>query len=153
MNENQIYNALQRGGAFALPYLLKMEHPQSGALYFVNNTDDVTLNGVTYKASSFEYTAPQTIGGVLKNGQLEITAIDNAVIDLIDTSDELFKVTATGVLNSDGTVTAFKSYRHQYGTATISEEMKIIISFSNDDRMEMSFPPYVFDADNNSGNA
>ena len=89
----------------------------------------------------------------MKSGQLEITAIDNSVIDIIDNSDELFEITAIGVLNDDGTVTAMKMYRHQYGSATTTEDMRVVIAFTNDDRLSMTFPPYIFDADNNRGNA
>lgn len=153
MTQNEVFNALHRGGAFSLPYLIKMYHPIYGALYFVNNNEDVIFNGVTYNASTFKYTRPQTIGGVLKNGVLEITAIQNEVIDIIEKSDELFEVTAVGVLDKAGSITAIKTFKHQYGTAVTDEQMKVIISFTNDDRLEMTFPPYVFDADNNRGNA
>lgn len=153
MTQNEVFNALHRGGAFSLPYLIKMYHPTYGALYFVNNNEDVIYNGNTYHASNFNYTRPQTIGGVLKNGILEITAIDNEVIDIIEKSDELFEVTAVGVLDKAGSITAIKTFKHQYGTAVTDEQMKVIISFTNDDRLEMTFPPYVFDADNNRGNA
>ena len=153
MTQDEVFNALQTGGAFSLPYLIKMYHPDYGALYFVNNNEDVTYNGNIFLASTFKYTPPQTVGGVLRNGTLEITAIDNNVIDIIDKSDELFQITAIGVLNDDGTVTAMKMYKHQYGSATTNEEMKVVISFTNDDRLEMVFPPYVFDSDNNRGNA
>ena len=152
MTQNEIYNALQKGGAYSLPYLIRMYHPSYGAMYFVNNTDDIEYNGHTYKASAFKYTRPKTIGGVLKNGSLEITAIDNEAIDIIELSDELFTVDAVGVIN-DGTVTPIKSFHHQYGNATTDETMKITITFTNDDRLGMVFPPYVFDAENNRGNA
>lgn len=153
MTQNEVFNALHRGGAFSLPYLIKMYHPNYGALYFVNNNEDVEYNGILYHASSFKYTRPQTIGGVLKNGVLEITAIQNEVIDIIENSDELFEVTAVGVLDKAGSITPIKAFKHQYGTAVTDEQMKVIISFTNDDRLEMTFPPYVFDADNNRGNA
>jgi hypothetical protein len=153
MTQNEIFNALYSGGAFSLPYLIKMYHPAHGALYFVNNNEDVIYDGNTYTASTFKYTRPQTIGGVLKNGVLEITAIQNEVIDIIEKSDELFEVTAVGVLDAGGTITPIKSFKHQYGTAVTDEQMKVTISFTNDDRLEMTFPPYIFDADNNRGNA
>jgi hypothetical protein len=153
MTQNEIFNALYSGGAFSLPYLIKMYHPTHGALYFVNNNEDVVYDGNTYTASTFKYTRPQTIGGVLKNGVLEITAIQNEVIDIIEKSDELFEVTAVGVLDAGGTITPIKSFKHQYGTAVTDEQMKVTISFTNDDRLEMTFPPYIFDADNNRGNA
>lgn len=153
MTQDEIFNALHRGGAFSLPYLIKMYHPTFGALYFVNNNENVTYNGITYNASTFKYIRPQTIGGVLKNGVLEITAIQNEVIDIIEKSDELFEITAVGVLNNNGDITPIKTFKHQYGTAVTDEQMKVVISFTNDDRLEMQFPPYVFDADNNRGNA
>ena len=153
MTQNEVFNALTRGGAFSLPYLIKMFHPNYGTLLFVNNNEDVIFNGETYNASTFKYTRPQTIGGVLKNGTLEITAIKNEVIDIIEKSDELFTVTAVGVIDNGGIITPLKTFKHQYGTAVTDEQMKVIISFTNDDRLDMTFPPYVFDADNNRGNA
>ena len=65
MTQDQIFNALHRGGAFSLPYLIKMYHPDYGSLYFVNNNEDVSYDGHTFTASTFNYTPPQTIGGVL----------------------------------------------------------------------------------------
>lgn len=152
MTQNEVFNALSNGGSFALPYLIRMQHPDFGALYFVNNNEDVTYKNNVYKASAFKYTRPQTVGGVLKKGQLQITAIGNSVIEIIDTSDELFTVDAVGVID-DGEVTPIKSFRHQYGSVSTDESMKITITFSNDDRLDMTFPPYVFDTDNNRGNA
>ena len=153
MTENEIFNALHRGGKFALPYLIKMYHPTTGALYFVNNNENVAYNGHTYNASAFNYKPPQTIGGVLKAGSLEITAIDNSVIEFLDLSNELMEVTAVGVLDAGGVITPLKSFVHKYGTVGIDETMKVNIAFKNDDRLEMNFPPYIFDSDNNVGNA
>lgn len=153
MTQNEIFNALHRGGAFSLPYLLQIAHPAAGVLYFVNNNEDITYDGHVYAASTFKYTRPQTMGGVLKNGSLEITAINNSIIELIEQSNELFTVTAVGVINKGGEISPIKSFKHQYGTVTIDEQMKVNISFTNDDRLEMTFPPYIFDADNNRGNA
>lgn len=153
MTVNEIINALQNGGPFALPYLIKLSHPDNGALYFVNNNEDVIYDGHTYHASGFKYTKPQTAGGVLKSGALQITAIENNVIDIIEESDELFTVEAIGVIDKGGEITPLKTFRHQYGTVTTDEEMRINISFTNDDRQKMTFPPYIFDTENNSGNA
>lgn len=153
MTQEEVFNALHKGGAFSLPYLIKLYHPEHGALYFVNNNENVVYDGITYNASAFKYTRPQTIGGVLKSGSLEITAIDNEVIDIVEKSDELFEVTAVGVLEKGGQITPIKMFRHKYGSVTTDEKMKIVFSFTNDDRLEMAFPPYVFDSDNNRGNA
>ena len=125
MTQDEVFNALQHGGAFSLPYLIKLYHPDYGALYYVNNNEDVIYNDVTFLSSSFKYTPPQVAGGVLRNGTLEITAIDNEVIDIIDKSDELFEVTVIGALNDDGTITPMKLYKHQYGSVSTTEEMKV----------------------------
>lgn len=153
MTQEQIFNLLSRGGPAALPWLIKLSHPEAGALYFVNNNVDIEYMGQIFKSSAFKYAKPQTVGGVLQNGQLIISAIDNQVIELIDSSNELFTVDAVGVLEYDGEITPFKMYHHQYGTVTINENLQVTITFTNDDRLEMIFPPYTFDADNNRGNA
>ena len=93
------------------------------------------------------------MGGVLKNGTLEITAIENNVINLLELSDELFILRAVGVLEQNGTVTPIKLYKHQYGTVTFNGDMRVNIAFKNDDRPDMTWPPYIFDNDNNAGNA
>lgn len=158
MTQNEIYNALHRGGAFSLPYLITLSHPSITTLYFVNNNEDVIYDGHTFKATSFKYTRPKTIGGVLKNGSLELTEKDNAngfneIAALIEKVDERLIVNAVGVINDAGDVTPIKAFKHQYGTATINENMTLSIQFTNDDRLGMSFPPYIFDAENNRGNA
>lgn len=153
MTQYEIYKALQNGGPYSLPYLLKLSHPAAGSLYFVNNVDDIEYNGITYKAAGFKYTKPQTVGGVLKNGTLQITTIDNSAIELLDNSDELFTVDVVGVIDSYGEITPLKMFRHQYGTTTIDDSLNLTISFTNDDRIKMVFPPYVFDQDNNRGNS
>lgn len=153
MTQDEIFNALANGGAYSLPYLIKLSHPDFGELYFVNDNQSVTYDGHVYAASAFKYSKPQTVGGVLKNGQLEITVIDNQVIDIIDNSDELFEVTAVGIIDENGDITPIKMFKHQYGSATVDETMKLTITFTNDDRLGMSFPPYVFDSDNNRGYA
>lgn len=153
MSIDEIFNALFNGGSFSLPYLIKLFHPDYGALYYINDVDDLEYNGNLYKASSFKYTKPQTIGGVLKNGSLEITAIDNNVIDIIEVSNELFTVSVIGAIDDNGAVTPMKFYKHQYCTVNTDEQMKIKITFTNDDRPDMVFPPDVFDNNNNIGNA
>ena len=153
MTQNELYKSLTTGGAFALPYLITVSQPGAGTLRFVNNNEDVVFDGYTYKASAFKYSRPYVVGGVLQNGVLEITAIDSDILALIDNSTEQLEISAVGVLDENGTVTPFKSFRHQYGTVTTDESMRITISFTNDDRLDMKFPPYTFDSDNNAGNA
>lgn len=153
MTAGQLFNALSKGGAFSLPYLITLHHPRFGAFHCVNNNEDVSYNGITYTASAFKYSRPKTIGGVLQNGALEITGIQNLVIDMVESSDELFTVTVVGVLEKSGDITPVKYFHHQYGTVTVDTAMKITFTFTNDDRLDMNFPPYIFDSDNNRGNA
>ena len=152
MTTNEIYSALSRGGAFSKPVLIIVYHPNFEPLYLVNDTDDKVYNGHTYKASAFKYTPPKVTGGTIKNGSLEITSAENTLFNLIDSSDELFKVDVIACIYN-GEIVPFNVYRHQYGTATADGENKINISFTNDDRLNMKFPPQVFDTDNNPGNA
>lgn len=152
LTADNIYNTIGRSGKYALPYLVKFYHKDFGTIYLVNNNEDIVYNGITYKASSFKYTRPKTKSGVLQNGSIEATILDNTMSELVQKSDYLLTVDAIGVLAKDGTVTPFSRYHHQYGTATIDNDMKISFTFSNDDRLNMIFPPYIFDADNNRGN-
>lgn len=152
MTENEIIEALAYGGAYSLPYLIEIINPNYENLYFVNNTDDIIYDNKTYKAAAFKYTKPKTTGGVLKNGTLEISAIDNSIIDSVNLSDELLQVKAVGIITQSGDITPLKTFRHQYGTITTDEQLRVIITFTNDDRLEMNFPPYIMDAENNAGN-
>lgn len=152
MTEKEIYRALIRGGRFALPYLVTLCHETAGAVHLVNNNEDVTYNGITYKASSFEYQRPSFVGGVLDGGMLSVTGIDTDVINFFENADETFLFYAVGVL-VDGEVVPLKQYKQMYAEVSIDSSLAVTVEFSGDDRMDMVFPPYVFDADNNRGNA
>lgn len=151
MTRTQLYKTLMEGGKYSLPFLIRLYQVGYTPLYYVNNNEDVVFGGNTYKAATFKYTRPKQKNGVLQSGSLEITSM-NEVLDLIDVCDELLQVQVVGVLY-DGEVTPIKIYHHQYGTLTSDNEMKVTINFTNDDRLGMVFPPYVFDTDNNRGNS
>lgn len=150
MKKDEIYKNLQSGGAWELPYLIELEQPGFRVLRYVNNNEDVTWEGNRYIASSFKYSPPKQKGGALTNGSLEITALTD-VLDLVDVLDTLFRVSVVGVIQDDE-IQPIKIYHHQYGTVTYGSDMKVTINFTNDDRLNMVFPPYVFDTDNNRGN-
>lgn len=153
MTKTETFKALSLGGAYTLPYLITIHHPKVGTAHYINNNEDVTYHGVTYEASAFKYSRPKTVGGVLQNGTLEITGIRTCALDIVEASDELFTVDVIGVLDAAGDISPLKHFHHQYGSVSTDNGLKIVISFSNDDRLDMNFPPYIFDADNNRGNA
>lgn len=151
MTNNELYKMLARGGAYSLPYLIRLYQKGYTPLYYVNNNEDVEFKGALYKAASFKYTRPKQKNGVLTNGSLEITSM-NEVLDIVEAANDLFDVQVVGLLQA-GEVIPIKIYHHRYGSITSDESMKITITFSNDDRLQMVFPPYTFDTNNNRGNA
>lgn len=150
MNATEIFNRLFGGGKFTLPYLLKFSHPDLQSLYFVNGLSDIDYNGETYIHSSFDYSEPKADG---TGASLSITIIDNSLIQFLEYADEEMKIEAVGVINQDGTISPIKIFKHLHCVVTYDSEMKASFTLNKDDRAEMSFPPYVFDSDNNRGGA
>ena len=146
-----IFSTVAKSGNYSLPYLIKLIHDGFGEIRLVNNNVAVEFDGKLYEASAFEYTEPKTAGGVYEKASLEITLLDNTIIDFLETTDYLMRIEVVGVLAKNGTVQKIKQFKHQYGNAKWDEHMKLSFSFTGDDRMNMQFPPYVFDADNNRG--
>lgn len=152
MTTNELYAAFIHGGSFALPWLITFTHDTAGTIRLVNNTDDVEYDGETYSACTFDYSRPTAVGGVLNGGTLSITAVDSGLVEFFDVADESFTFQAIGVY-LDGEVTPVTWYAQKYANVAISNEMEITVEFTGDDRLAMVFPPYVFDAENNRGNA
>jgi hypothetical protein len=57
-----------------------------------------------------------------------------------------------GLIAEGGEVQRLKQYIHFYGTVSYSENMELNFELGTDDRLEMTFPPYKFDAETNKGN-
>lgn len=152
MTTNELYAAFIHGGSFALPWLITLSHDTAGTIRLVNNNEDVEYDGETYMASTFDYSRPTAVGGVLNGGVLSVTAVDTGLVEFFDEADESFTFQAVGVY-VDGEVTPVTVYAQKYATVAISGEAEITIEFAGDDRLDMVFPPYVFDAENNRGNA
>ena len=146
-----IFNTIAKSGNYSLPYLITLKHDSFGTIRLVNNNAPVELDGDVYEAGAFEYTEPKIVGGVYENAVLEITLLDNTVIDFLETTDQLMQVEVVGVLAQNGTVQKIKQFKHQYGSAKWSGAMKLSFSFSGDERLNMQFPPFIFDSDNNRG--
>ena len=152
MTTSELYASFIHGGKYSLPWLITLSHEDVGTIRLVNNNEDVEYDGETYSASSFDYQRPTAVGGTLSGGTLAISDVDNEVIEFFDAADETFTFQAVGCL-VDGEVQPVKYYKQQYATVNVSSELEVSIEFTGDDRLEMVFPPYVFDAENNRGNA
>lgn len=152
MTGSDIYSALSHGGRFSLPYLFKIEQGEN-TLRLVGNTEAVEYDGDTYLPSNLSYTPPSSNGGVLKGGGLTATMIGNSLPEIFRKADDLMRIQVVGAIANDGTVSPVRIFRHRYGSVTVSNDMEMSIAFDGDDRMSMTFPAAIFDADNNRGNA
>ncbi len=152
MTSGEIYSRLSHGGGYALPYLFRFHHDEVGTLLLAGNNEAVTYGGETYLPANIQYTRPKNTGGRLQNASIKASLIGNTLNEMFAAGDYLMTVEVVGVIAENGEVTPYRMFRHRYGDMTVSG-MELTISFVPDDRMEMAFPPDIFDADNNRGNA
>lgn len=145
-----IFDKLFNGGRYALPYLVTFSHPAAGDICVINNNESVTYNGKVYSVSSFDYTPPQSDG---TGASLTITGIDNELIEWAENADSKLSITVDGVLLENGEVYPLKNYKHFYGSLSYGDDLSLEFSLGGDDRLDMTFNPYVYDTDNNRGNA
>ena len=153
MTAQEFYAKLSHSGTYALKYLAKVHDESIGTLCLTNNNEAVTYGGDTYLPASFSYSRPQVKGGTLQGGELTISLIGNTLPELFMMGDYLMTIDMTGILLENGEVSPWRMFHHQYGTMSVNSNMELVISFSNDDRPTMVFPPNVFDAENNPGNS
>lgn len=153
MTAQEFYEKLSHSGNYALKYLAKFTHESIGTLYLTNNNEAVVYGGNTYLPASFTYSRPQVVGGTLQGGELSVSLIGNTLPELFQLGDYLMTVDMVGILLENGDVFPWRMFHHQYGTMNVNSSMELVISFSNDDRPTMVFPPNVFDAENNPGNS
>lgn len=150
MTELEIYNALFSGGRFSLPYLVEFSQPGAESICLVNALQDVEYNGKLYKHSTFDYKEPDIQG---QGATLSVTLAENDLIQFIDAADWQMKINIIGVINKDGEIEKINIFKHMFATVTWDSENKMELQLNTDDRMQMTFPPYVFDSDNNRGGA
>lgn len=151
MTDAQIFERLFNGGNYSLPYLIKFEHETAGTIRLVNNNVDIEFNNETYAAATFNYTAPGSDG---KGASLKISSLpgENELFEFLENTDETYKLTVVGLI-VEGEPQAIHIYTHFHGSATVDEKGNIEFNLEDDDRLNMNFPPYTFDTDNNRGNA
>ncbi len=149
-NNPELFKKFLNGGFFSLPILLKFSCPGLKDILLCNNNTDITFNDEVYKASSFKYTPPDSVG---KGASLQISANENNLIPFIENADENYRLDVTGLIAENGIIEKIRQYSHFYGSATISDNGEVNFELGSDDRMEMTFPPYKFDTEINQGNA
>lgn len=152
MTTGELYSILTHSGPYALPYLFKFSHEDFGTLYLCGNNEAISYDGHTYLPANISYTRPKNRGGMLTGGTLKASLIGNTLPEFFAVGDYLMQVDVVGVLAEGGTVEPMRSFIHKYGDMTVAD-MELTISFEPDDRTTMTFPPEVFDNDNNRGNA
>lgn len=136
-------------GSYSLPYLIHLYNKKHDIdMYFVNDTEDHVFEGVTYSAESFHYQPSPSEYGLTGGGTLEISVVGNQVIDLAHTDINLDVI---GVIQEDGEITKLKQFSHRNGRVTMNRN-KAKFVFSRDERLDMSFPALVWNAQNNRGN-
>lgn len=141
-----VYKSLSQGGGFTLPTLVKLTS-ESGddAVYLINDNEDLTYEGITYKASNFSYTPSDNSESTL---EVEIVESDK-IIDILENSYH-FQAEFTEIFY-DGEIEAFSTRKHYYGEATW-DGLKLELSIERDDRWDMTFPALIFNNYNNRGN-
>lgn len=150
MTDNELFNRFFSGGFYSLHYLLEFSCSGYDTIRLVNNTENVTYNGKTYTAAGFEYTPADSQG---KGAQLKISGAENSLIEFVENAEDDFRLDIVGVIAENGEIQKIKQYTHFYGSVSYGENMELNFELSNDDRLDMTFPPYKFDTDINRGNA
>lgn len=151
MADTQIFEKLFNGGNFALPYLIRFSHETAGEVCLVNNNEGILFNNKYFNASTFDYTPPNAEGS---GATLSISglATENDLFEFLENADHNIKLEVVGVI-VDNTIEPLHIYKHFHGMANITENANIDFTLQGDDRLEMTFPPYTYDTDNNRGNA
>lgn len=149
LTDNEIFNRYFNGGNYALPFLLKFSCPGCNSLYFVNNTEDIVFEGKRYIRAGFEYMPPDSTGN---GASLRIGGNGTGLVEFIENADENYRLDVIGLIAEGGEVQKLKQYVHFYGSVSYTENMELNFELGTDDRLDMTFPPYKFDAETNKGN-
>lgn len=150
LTTREIYNLLFSGGNISRHYLIEFSHPTAGTIRLVNNNQEITYLGKNYKVSSFDYTPPNNKGF---NAALNITTVDNDLFAFVENADDKYNLKVIGVLNTDGSITPMKTYRHFYGSVSMGDDRNISFTPGTDDRLDMKFNVLIYDTISNKGNA
>ncbi len=152
MTDSEIFNSLFGGGNYTLPFMLKFSHPDLDSICVVNNNQSIEYNGEIYIASDFSYTQPENNG---TGGTLNISSQpnENNLFEFVENADHRYRLDVVGALLENNTIQPIKTYKHFYGSVTADRTGRLNFQLGADDRKDMTFTPYIFDTDNNRGNA
>lgn len=154
MTEDEIFYALFSGGNISLPYLVKFTSDTTSenpvVLRFVNNNEDIELDGEVFRSCTFQYTKPDTSGN---GASLSISGHETNLIEFAEDAGSKWSLDVKGVICADGSVQRISQFLHFFGTVSYSDNEEMTFELGNDDRGEMTFPAYSFDTENNPGNA
>lgn len=149
MNDVMLFERLFKGGAHSYPILLRFSLGGKGVMTFTDNNEDIAFEGETYHAALFEYTPADYMG---KGAQLRISAAGTPLAQFVDAADDTFRLDVVAAIAEDGAVTPLRRYSHFMGKVSWGDSMEMNFELGQDDRLEMTFPPYKFDTDTNRGN-
>lgn len=148
-SDSQLFEKYLYGGKFSLPFLLKFRCSGLSSVYLVNDNVNVIYENKTYIATSFEY-SPGDMSG--KGATLKISGIENDLVQFIELANENARLDVVGVISENGEVQALKQYKHFFGSVSYTEKNEITFTLTEDERFNMTFPPYKFDNETNKGN-
>lgn len=151
MNANFLKMCRSSGG-YSLPWLVTLTGGAT-VLRYINDQDDLSYGGNTYRASTFGYSPNPGDTGFDGGGSLDIAAADanevESIIALIESNTSI-SLDVTGILLDDGTVSEIKAFGHEHGTVRWNGRTASF-SFEPDDRLSMTFPALIFSHYNNRG--
>lgn len=149
MDNSELFAKLFNGGAHSYPVLLRFSAAGQDDILLTNNNANITLDGNIYRQAIFEYT-PADVQG--KGAQLRIDASDGTLLRFVSAADDTFRLDVVAVIAEGGAITPLRRYSHFMGKVSWGEDMIMNFELGQDDRLEMTFPPYKFDTDTNRGN-
>lgn len=149
MDDRELFDKMFSGGAHLYPLLIRFQCNGQPAITLTDNNEDIDFEGSTYKAALFEYTPADYMG---KGAQLRISAARNALAPFVDAADDTFRLDVVAAIAEGGEVVPLRRYSHFMGKVSWGDSMEMNFELGQDDRLEMTFPPYKFDTDTNRGN-
>lgn len=149
IDEGELFDKLFCGGAHSFPVLVRFSRGGEEVITFTDNNEDIDFEGESYKAALFEYTPADYMG---KGAQLRISAVGNTLANFVDKADDTFRLDVVAAITERGEVTPLRRYSHFMGKVSWGQDMSMNFELGQDDRLDMTFPPYKFDTDTNRGN-
>jgi hypothetical protein len=162
---NEIFSKLfQKKQGPTLHVLIELSHPPTedtpeyARWRFINNNEDITWKGETYKAVPMSYKPPSSNDGIPSGGSLEIdidqqqalgsegAKYNYELLKFFDEADDKTELSVNAVMNKEGDVTELGWLKHRFGTVNWDGQ-KIAWNPGTDNRLQMQANPWQFDLD------